>query len=403
MKKKTKTLLRTCSYFILLSSFVGNHGIATEQDDQRLPDKKFAQIPMLFEPSLEKTSSLPVEYTPNNKNSVNVESSTVSKGLSVAELMHNLERGKKIKEGIAQLEDYASNTNIEAVKALAGIYEDNRIVDQNLQKSFQYWHLAADEGDREAQFKVGEYYQQGKGTSIDLVKAIRYYGFSSRQGYEKAIQAFEEMKMSKGDDKKQEMVQVVEQVMEENQIIAASSSALTIPDFARGHEAIYHRFVNGKLVFDNGQGQRREFPFMQFKDTLEGEFDLTGLKAEGYDVSQYLSINLGYRRGKNPAHKDKVEVWILPQFLMDRDKDGPAHHYQSTLRGKWESDVGILWTWGNWQKDDGDCDYVINKKFDEINNNNLLKLWHTFAYRIMRVEPVGPMHRAWRGFVLYFN
>ena len=59
--------------------------------------------------------------------------------------------------------------------------------------------------------------------------------------------------------------------------------------------------------------------------------------------------------------------------------DGAARHYKSKIWSKWPSDVGILWTYGNWSESDGDCDYLLYKKFEEITDQNLLKLWRLVA------------------------
>jgi hypothetical protein len=138
----------------------------------------------------------------------------------------------------------------------------------------------------------------------------------------------------------------------------------TVPEIARGYEEVYRRFINGKLIFDNNEGQRKEFSFSQFATTLDGEFDLRGLtyKYDGntYNVSDYLRIKVGYRTTQE--NDDKVTCWFTPRFLLEN----------SNSRWKsldWKSPLGIFWSYGNWGLED--FDYLTKSQFDEISSKNL--------------------------------
>ncbi|HAL95477.1 MAG TPA: hypothetical protein DCP55_05965 [Chitinophagaceae bacterium] len=114
------------------------------------------------------------------------------------------------------------------------------------------------------------------------------------------------------------------------------------PTYAFGHEDTYRRFIDGKIFFHNGDdtSQGRQFLFHQFGDSLEGEFDLTGLtNCFGQKISDRLRIRLGYRR--EVENEKKITIWIVPKFLVDQSS--------SAFRGvKWKSDLGIFWTWGKY-------------------------------------------------------
>lgn len=51
---------------------------------------------------------------------------------------------------------------------------------------FEYYINAAKQGDANAQFKVGVYYDKGKGVTQDLTKAVEWYTKAAEQGYAKA-------------------------------------------------------------------------------------------------------------------------------------------------------------------------------------------------------------------------
>lgn len=78
------------------------------------------------------------------------------------------------------------------------------------------------------------------------------------------------------------------------------SMSTSIPEIALGYEEDYLHFINGKLIYrpdpDSDIGSI-EFPFSQFADTLEGEFNLYELtftdtldKNKIKNVDQYLRI-----------------------------------------------------------------------------------------------------------------
>ncbi len=128
----------------------------------------------------------------------------------------------------------------------------------------------------------------------------------------------------------------------------ASRSDVVIPDIARGHEEVYHRFLKGKLIYKpdpNSDAGRREFPIAALANPLEGTFDLSGCG----DVAQHLSISTGFRKGVNPANKNKVEVWIVPRFVIDKDPVAQAYARElaeiGALSGK---PFDVFFNWGGW-------------------------------------------------------
>lgn len=143
------------------------------------------------------------------------------------------------------------------------------------------------------------------------------------------------------------------------------------------------RFMRGKLIYkqtqNNAQGNigNIEIPILNltlFTNLLrcvspfEGTFDLSSCG----DVRNQLSINTGYKKGKIEANKDKVEIWFVPRFLIERD----APERYKAIINEWKTTplatIGIFWTVGN---DDNleNYDYLLITQSDM--STNLYALW----------------------------
>jgi len=139
------------------------------------------------------------------------------------------------------------------------------------------------------------------------------------------------------------------------------------PEIARGYEAIYNRFINGRLVYKGPAGERSFSIADIVNSSLEGEFNLNGLTytsgSTTYNISDYLRIKLGNRKVKENEYK--TTVWLVPQFAA---RAGGS----SFSTASWTSDVGVFWTWGQYGL--ADFDYLTTMQFDEISSKNLYDL-----------------------------
>jgi hypothetical protein len=150
---------------------------------------------------------------------------------------------------------------------------------------------------------------------------------------------------------------------------------IAIPEIAKGYEDIYRRFAMGKLIYKpdpNSDNGKIEFPIRDLANPLEGAFDLTGCG----ESNEYLSISTGYRKGKEAQNTDKVEIWITPRFLIEKEINSTAAHFQPIM-DEWRAanaPVGVFWTWGDWD-DLNLFDYLVNNSFDQLANNNLYRKW----------------------------
>ncbi len=161
---------------------------------------------------------------------------------------------------------------------------------------------------------------------------------------------------------------------------------IVIPEIARGYEDVYIRFLMGRLIYQpdrNSDTGRAEFRIRDFVNPLEGTFDLSRCG----DTGQYVNISSGYRKGITLENTEKLEIWIVPQFLIRENLAGNAAHFQPIM-ANWSSSaapVGLFWTWGGWDKL---CwyDYLTTSSWEQLGEEDLLKKWgkskmrHAFNY-----------------------
>jgi len=150
-------------------------------------------------------------------------------------------------------------------------------------------------------------------------------------------------------------------------------NALAIPEEAIGYEEVYRRFLGGKLIYtDPTSKAKTELPIRALSNPLEGTFDLSGCG----DTGQYLSISTGYRKAQKPENASKVEIWLAPWFLVNKNLSSTAKHLQPIM-GNWDAaaaPVGLLWTWGGWS-DLGWFDYLTTHSMDGVGSEDLWEKW----------------------------
>ncbi|CAB5366780.1 unnamed protein product [Rhizophagus irregularis] len=66
---------------------------------------------------------------------------------------------------------------------LAICYKNGNETEKNLKKAFNWYHKAAENGDKEAQFNLGACYEEGIGIEKDEVKASYWYQKAAQQGF----------------------------------------------------------------------------------------------------------------------------------------------------------------------------------------------------------------------------
>jgi len=110
---------------------------------------------------------------------------------------------------------------------------------------------------------------------------------------------------------------------------------------------IYQRFLKGVLIYRPQKGSdvgRVDMPIASLANPLEGTFDLSRCG----DIGKYLSISTGYRKEKKAENASKVEIWIVPQFLIKSALGTTAHHLAAVNKRAHRAEAYILWTRGDW-------------------------------------------------------
>ncbi len=86
------------------------------------------------------------------------------------------------------MRDQAANGDIKAQVALGSLYNNGGegVRANNWLEAFNWWNKAAEKGDAEAQFHLGEVCESGRGVEKDAVKAFQWFSKSAEQGYANA-------------------------------------------------------------------------------------------------------------------------------------------------------------------------------------------------------------------------
>ncbi len=129
----------------------------------------------------------------------------------------------------------------------------------------------------------------------------------------------------------------------------------------------------GKLIYTDPKTKRQiELPIRELANPLEGTFDLSRCG----DTGQYLSISTGYRKGKKTENANKLEIWIAPRFLIERNLTGDARHLEPIMNtwNEGAAPVGLFWTWGPWGMKY--CDYLTTQSLENLSDGkNLYEKW----------------------------
>ena len=138
---------------------------------------------------------------------------------------------------------------------------------------------------------------------------------------------------------------------------------------------VYQRFLRGILIYRPNERKNSRMIKLRVADLnnpLEGTFNLSKCGNEG----EYLTISTGYRKGKRQENENKLEIWLTPRFLVEKEINWSAKHFNTIFPCNWPqaAQIGIMWTWGGW--DSLTCyDYLTNQTMDDIANNNLYEKW----------------------------
>ena len=140
-----------------------------------------------------------------------------------------------------------------------------------------------------------------------------------------------------------------------------------------GHEEIYERFLKGVLIYRPQEGSEVGMITMRISELLNplgSSFDLSQCGNSG----KYLSIATGYRKGKKAENAHKLEVWIAPRFLIEKNLVGSASHFKPIM-SSWnvnKATIGLFYTGGGFDNLGGH-DHLISQNPEQLSTENLYK------------------------------
>jgi hypothetical protein len=153
-----------------------------------------------------------------------------------------------------------------------------------------------------------------------------------------------------------------------------------------GCQQICPEFYNGKLIFRPKAGSDEGmmvFKISELWNPQGGTFKISQCKIEIRDknggiklvnVSDFLSISTGYRKGKKAENINKLEIWFPLRFLVEKELGTTAGHLKVIFPSKWpeSAEVGMLCTWGG--SDNMDLyDYLTTESTVNLSKSNLYK------------------------------
>jgi len=167
----------------------------------------------------------------------------------------------------------------------------------------------------------------------------------------------------------------------------------------------YQIFLNGKLIYKpdpNSDEGMVVMPIADLANPLDGEFDLSKCG----DAGKYLSINTGYRKGRRPKNKEKVEIWFVPHFLIETNLAGSASHFERIM-GSWDArtaPVGTFFTCGGWDNLEW-YDYTTQLTLESYNDpeNNLKTICRQHTPLNYSLSLAYRSIPPWRKFSCHFN
>jgi hypothetical protein len=167
------------------------------------------------------------------------------------------------------------------------------------------------------------------------------------------------------------------------------------------YKEIKEFFLKGILIYNNNSGICRiNLPISKMRNPLDNTFDLSRCG----EADRYLTVSTGYKKEFKEENENKIEVWIVPRFLIEKEINTTAKHYQ-TIFNKWSptNPIGIFWTWGGWN-DLGWFDYQITLSLDQIRKCefNLGTMDRSLGSKSIRSDrPVHTSHM--KNFYISFN
>jgi TPR repeat protein len=69
------------------------------------------------------------------------------------------------------------------------LYAKGRGVEQNPEHAAMWYRMAAEQGDSDAQYRLGDLYERGDGVELDIGQALKFYQMAADHGNTDALDA----------------------------------------------------------------------------------------------------------------------------------------------------------------------------------------------------------------------
>jgi hypothetical protein len=142
-----------------------------------------------------------------------------------------------------------------------------------------------------------------------------------------------------------------------------------------GCQQICPEFLKGKLIYRPTEGSDEGMIELKISDLLiplGGEFDLS----QCGDTGMYLCISTGYRKVQKAENLHKIEIWLTPRFLVEKELKTTAGHFKAIFPSKWNdgASVGMFWVLGALKVFDR-YEYLTSESIDNLSKINVFENW----------------------------
>lgn len=194
-----------------------------------------------------------------------------------------------------------------AQNALAGPVEDGMAAHQrgDFAEALAIWTPLAEQGDRQAQFAIGEMYFRGQGVKRNLDEAFKWKRLSALQGFARAQNDLATM------------------------YLAGSGTPMDLSQVMRWFRAAADQGdVGGQsglaMIYQNGFGVRRDY-------TEAAKW--YRLAADQGSQSSLIALARAYERGEGVEHSD-IEAYRLYLIAVSRPLGGSELNAQNAVEGR---------------------------------------------------------------------
>ena len=88
---------------------------------------------------------------------------------------------------------YYYNSDFGIATYKSQVDKDGDGIEQNMEEAVKWWRLAAEQGDADAQYNLGNAYKRGEGVEQNMEEAVKWWRLAAEKGDEKAKEALKSL------------------------------------------------------------------------------------------------------------------------------------------------------------------------------------------------------------------